>query len=189
VFVIHQVDCGLFSADLAAAIRRVQTAFTDLRRTCARLCHASGGRVGADPIPLGACFGSNDGALPWVANSGFDLPSMIALASSRILEPVARLWKDCRPYTKETIKAVCRGCNGDLATVDPPTSSVLRGKPFAYSSSLTTSPTTLSILLRLTMRRVSKANIHSTNYCTRLRSIIQSVSHVFPPSGDSACSQ
>src|ERR1700686_3919154 len=43
----------------------------------------------------------------------------------------------CRPSTKETIKAVCRGCNGDLATVDPPTSSVLRGKPFAYSSSLT----------------------------------------------------
>jgi hypothetical protein len=58
-----------------------------------------------------------------------------------------------------------------------------------YSSSLTMSSTTLSILLRLTMRRVSKANIHSTDYCTRLRSIIQSVSHVFPPSGDSACSQ
>ena len=33
------------------------------------------------------------------------------------------------------------------------------------------------------------ANIHSTNYCTRLRSIIQSVSHVLPPSVDSACSQ
>src|SRR6266852_51641 len=31
------------------------------------------------------------------ANSGFDQPSMIALASSRILEPGARLWKDCRP--------------------------------------------------------------------------------------------
>jgi hypothetical protein len=30
------------------------------------------------------------------ANSGFDQPSMIALASSRILEPGARLWKDCR---------------------------------------------------------------------------------------------
>jgi len=40
-----------------------------------------------------------------------------------------------------------------------------------------------------TMRRFSKANIHSTNYCTRLRSIIQSVSHVLPPSVDSACSQ
>ena len=25
-----------------------------------------GGRVGADPIPFGARFGSNDGALPWV---------------------------------------------------------------------------------------------------------------------------
>jgi hypothetical protein len=31
------------------------------------------------------------------ASSGFDQPSMIALASSRILEPGARLWKDCRP--------------------------------------------------------------------------------------------
>ena len=31
------------------------------------------------------------------ANSGFDQPSMIALASSRILELSARLWKDCRP--------------------------------------------------------------------------------------------
>jgi integrase len=30
------------------------------------------------------------------ANSGFDQPSMIALASSRILEPGARLWEDCR---------------------------------------------------------------------------------------------
>jgi len=30
------------------------------------------------------------------ANSGFDQPSMIALASSRILEPGARLWKGCR---------------------------------------------------------------------------------------------
>src|ERR1700686_3949291 len=34
------------------------------------------------------------------ANSGFDLPSMIALASSRILEPGARLWKDCRPSVR-----------------------------------------------------------------------------------------
>jgi site-specific recombinase XerD len=31
------------------------------------------------------------------ANSGFDQPSMIALASSRILELGARLWKGCRP--------------------------------------------------------------------------------------------
>ena len=35
------------------------------------------------------------------ANSGFDLPSMIALASSRILEPGARLWKDCRRSAQE----------------------------------------------------------------------------------------
>ena len=34
------------------------------------------------------------------ANSGFDPPSMIALASSRILEPSARLWKDCRLFAQ-----------------------------------------------------------------------------------------
>jgi len=38
----------------------------DLRRTCARLWPCFGRRVGADPIPFGARFGSNDGALPWV---------------------------------------------------------------------------------------------------------------------------
>ncbi len=41
------------------------------------------------------------------ANSGFDQPSMIALASSRIHEPGARLWKDCRQTvhsTKFTVK-------------------------------------------------------------------------------------
>ena len=31
------------------------------------------------------------------ASSGFDQPSMIALASSQILELGARLWKGCRP--------------------------------------------------------------------------------------------
>jgi hypothetical protein len=35
------------------------------------------------------------------ASSGFDQPSMIALASSRILELGARLWKGCRPFTRE----------------------------------------------------------------------------------------
>ena len=43
--------------------------------------------------------------------------------------------------------------------------------------------------IRHLMGRVSKAIIHSTNYCTRLRSIIQFVSQVLPPSVDSACSQ
>src|SRR6266851_6863932 len=36
------------------------------------------------------------------ANSGFDQPSMIALASSRILEQGARLWKDCRLSTRRS---------------------------------------------------------------------------------------
>jgi len=37
----------------------------DLRRTCARLCHASGGELEQIQFLL-APFGSNDGALPWV---------------------------------------------------------------------------------------------------------------------------
>ena len=38
----------------------------DLRRTCARLCHASGGDVGTDPIPFGTRLSSNHGTLPWL---------------------------------------------------------------------------------------------------------------------------
>ena len=38
----------------------------DLRRTCARLCHASGGGVGADPISFGAHLSSNYRTVPWV---------------------------------------------------------------------------------------------------------------------------
>src|SRR5882762_9284006 len=49
------------------------------------------------------------------ANSEFDQPSMIALASSRILELGERLWKGCRPSTQETIKAICRECNRDIS--------------------------------------------------------------------------
>lgn len=57
----------------------------DLRRTCARLCHASRG-VGADPISFGARFGANDRTLPWLQTADSIQPSMIALASRRILE-------------------------------------------------------------------------------------------------------
>jgi hypothetical protein len=67
----------------------------DLRRTCVRLLPCFARRVAADPIPFGVRFGSNDGGLPCVQTAGFDQPSMMALASSRILEPGARLWKDC----------------------------------------------------------------------------------------------
>jgi hypothetical protein len=38
--------------------------FTRSRRCSALPCF--GRRAGADPIPLGACLSSNDGALPWV---------------------------------------------------------------------------------------------------------------------------
>src|SRR5437764_13151860 len=38
----------------------------DLRRTCARLCHASGGGVGADPISFGSHLSSNYRTVPWV---------------------------------------------------------------------------------------------------------------------------
>jgi hypothetical protein len=52
---------------------------------CATLpCFGRG--VGADPIPFGACLGSNHRTVPLAASSGFDQQSMIALASSRILE-------------------------------------------------------------------------------------------------------
>jgi hypothetical protein len=37
------------------------------------------------------------------ANSGFDQPSMIALASSRVLELVARLGKGCRRLGKRSL--------------------------------------------------------------------------------------
>jgi hypothetical protein len=37
----------------------------------------------------------------WVASSEFDPPSMIGLASSRILELGARLWKVCRPLAQK----------------------------------------------------------------------------------------
>ena len=73
----------------------------DLRRTCARLCHASGASWSRSNSSWGtfrfkrrsATLGANSGC-------GFDLPSMIALASSRILEPGARWWKDCRPSAR-----------------------------------------------------------------------------------------
>jgi integrase len=38
----------------------------DLRRTCARLCHASGGELDQIQFLFGARFGANDRTLPWV---------------------------------------------------------------------------------------------------------------------------
>ena len=64
----------------------------DLRRTCTRLCHASG----ASWSRSNSCWGTfrfKRRSATLGANSGFDQPSMIALASSRILERGARLWK------------------------------------------------------------------------------------------------
>jgi integrase len=49
----------------AKRIRVAKLSPHDLRRTCAALPYF-GRRVGADPIPFGARFGTNDGALPWV---------------------------------------------------------------------------------------------------------------------------
>ena len=56
----------------------------DLRRTCARLCHASGGELEQIQFLLGHV--SVQMTELYLASSGFDQPSMIALASSRILE-------------------------------------------------------------------------------------------------------
>ena len=66
----------------------------DLRRTCARLCHASGGELEQSQFLLGHASVQTNDTLG--ANSVFDQPSMIALASSLILEPSARLRKVCR---------------------------------------------------------------------------------------------
>jgi site-specific recombinase XerD len=60
----------------AKRIGLVKLAPHDLRRTCARLCHASGGELEQIQFPFGARFGANDGAI-LAASSGFDQPSMI----------------------------------------------------------------------------------------------------------------
>jgi hypothetical protein len=62
----------------------------DLRRTCARLCHASGGELEQIQFLLGT-FRFKRRSATLGANSGFDQPSMIGLALSRILEPSALL--------------------------------------------------------------------------------------------------
>src|SRR3984885_9314212 len=41
----------------------------------------------------------------WAASGEFDPPSMIGLASSRILESGARLWKVCRQYVRNVNSA------------------------------------------------------------------------------------
>jgi hypothetical protein len=60
----------------AKSIGVVKLAPHDLRRTCARLCHASGGELEQIQFTL-------------AASSGFDQPSTIALASSRTLDVAA----------------------------------------------------------------------------------------------------
>jgi hypothetical protein len=69
----------------ARRIGVVKLAPHDLRRTCARLCHASGGELEQIQFLWGTFrFKRPNDIL--AASSGFDQPSMIALALSRILE-------------------------------------------------------------------------------------------------------
>src|SRR2546429_3375820 len=68
----------------------------DLRRTCARLCPASGGELSRSNFSWDTFQCKRPNATS-AASSGFDQPSMIVLASSRLLEPGARLWKVGRP--------------------------------------------------------------------------------------------
>jgi len=70
----------------------------DLRRTCARLCHASGGELEQIQFLLGHV--SIQTTERYLANSGFNQPSMIALASNRILELGCALWKGRRPTAR-----------------------------------------------------------------------------------------
>jgi hypothetical protein len=60
----------------------------DLRRNCPRLCHASGGELEQIQFLLGHVRSRRPNA-NLAASSGFDQPSMIVLASSRIPEPGA----------------------------------------------------------------------------------------------------
>jgi hypothetical protein len=72
-------------------------------RSATELCSALpriGRRVGADPISLGhVSVQTIERYLD--CKQRFDQPSMIALASSRILELGARLRKGSRPYTRD----------------------------------------------------------------------------------------
>jgi integrase len=57
--------------DCAKRIGMPKLAPHDLRRTCARLCHASGGELEQIQFLLGhvsvqTCLGSNDRAIPWL---------------------------------------------------------------------------------------------------------------------------
>ena len=61
------------------------------RRTCARLCHASGGELEQIQFLLGHVSVQTTDIL--AVSSGFDRPSMIESASSRILE----IAEGCRP--------------------------------------------------------------------------------------------
>ncbi len=74
----------------------------DLRRTCARLCHASGGELEQVQFLLGhVSVQTTERYL--AASSGFDQQSMIVLASSPLLELGARLWKVGRQSARNLI--------------------------------------------------------------------------------------
>jgi integrase len=84
----------------------------DLRRTCARLCHASGGELEQIQFLLGhVSVQTTERYLG--RKQRIDQPSMIVLVSSRILESGARLWKGCRQTTRNRsppIIAIHIGC-------------------------------------------------------------------------------
>lgn len=69
----------------ARSIGVAKLAPRDLRRACARLCHASGGELEQIQFLLGT-FRCKQPRVTSAASSGFDQPSMIALASSRTLD-------------------------------------------------------------------------------------------------------
>jgi integrase len=87
----------------------------DLRRTCARLWHASGGELEQDPISFGARFSAPNATL--AASSEFDQQPMIALASSRTLMWLRWLWKGYRLYSRNMRGANSRSRLGPCASL------------------------------------------------------------------------
>jgi hypothetical protein len=82
----------------------------DLRRACARLCHASGGELEQIQFLLGT-FRCKRPNATLGASSEFDQPSMIALGRAEPLMWLRWLWKGCRRLAQKR-RIHCTSING-----------------------------------------------------------------------------